>query len=82
MMARRASFVSSRACAEHRGLATRSEPPQNQKINHPRPPLPETIHEDGVKAPPHDGTPRSCLVHLRFFQLLSPVLLPLGVLFS
>ena len=25
--------------------------PQNRNRNHPRPPLPETIHEDGVKAP-------------------------------
>ena len=68
------------ACAEHHGLATRSEPPQNQKINHPRLPLPETIHEDGVEAPQHFKTPRSCLVHLRLLQLLRPVLFPLGVL--
>ena len=29
------------------------------KINHPRPPLLETTRVDGVKEPPHRGTPRS-----------------------
>ena len=35
----------------------RSEWPQNQKINHPRPRLMETSRIDGVKAPQHRGTP-------------------------
>ena len=34
--------------------ATRSERPQIRKRDHPRPPLPETIHEDGVRAPETD----------------------------
>ena len=46
-------------CAEHRGRSTRSEWPQNRKINHPRPRLMDASRVDGVKAPPHDGTPRS-----------------------
>ena len=48
-------------CADHRGRSTRSERPQNQQRNHPRPPLLETTRIDGVKAPLHDGTPRSHL---------------------
>ena len=39
---------------------SRSEGPQNRKRNHPRPPLLETTRDDGVKAPRHRGTPRSC----------------------
>ena len=39
---------------------SRSERPQNRKRNHPRPPLLETTGDDGVKAPRHRGTPRSC----------------------
>ena len=39
---------------------SRSERPQNRKRNHPRPPLLETTRVDGVKAPRHRGTPRSC----------------------
>ena len=44
-----------------RGLAvsTRSERPQNQKENHPRPRLIPTSRIDGVKAPQHFKTPRS-----------------------
>ena len=53
--------VKRQACAEHCGLSTRSERPQNKKRNHPRPPLLETTRVDGVKAPLHNGTPRSCL---------------------
>jgi len=40
-----------------RGRSPRSEWPQNQKINHPRPRLMETSRVDGVKAPQHRGTP-------------------------
>ena len=36
-----------------------SEWPQIRKRNHPRPSFPETTRVDGVKAPLHDGTPRS-----------------------
>ena len=41
--------------------------PQNRKINHPRPPLLETTRVDGVKAPLHDGTPRSCVSGVGYF---------------
>ena len=40
-----------RTCAE-------SEWPQNRKRNHPRPRLIYTSRIEGVKASPHDGTPR------------------------
>ena len=36
-----------------------SERPQNRKRDHPLPSFLETRRVDGVKAPPHDGTPRS-----------------------
>ena len=42
-----------------RGASTRSERPQNQKINHPRHREMDTSRLDGVKASLHDGTPRS-----------------------
>ena len=41
--------------------STRSESAQNRKRDHPLPSFLETSRVDGVKAPPHDGTPRSCL---------------------
>ena len=68
--------------AEHRIHWKRSERPQTRKRNHPLPSFLETTRLNEVKAPPHDGTPRSRLVHLRLLQLLRPVLLPLGMLFS
>ena len=37
-------------------ISPRSEWPQNQKRNHPRPRLMETSRVDGVKAPQHRGT--------------------------
>ena len=40
-------------------ISIRSEQPQNQKRNHPRPRLMDTSRIDGVKAPQHRGTPRS-----------------------
>ena len=46
-------------CVEHRGRSTRSERPQTRKRNHPRPRLMDTSRVDGVKAPLHNGTPRS-----------------------
>ena len=53
-------------CAEHRGLSTRSERPQNRKRDHPLPSFLETTRVDGVKAPQHRGTPRSDLLVRRF----------------
>ena len=41
-------------CAEHRGRSTRSEQPQNQKRDHPRPSLLETTRIE-VKAPTWDA---------------------------
>ena len=55
-----------RTCAEHRGLSTRSERPQNRKVNHPRPRLMDTSRIDGVKAPQNRGTPRSHCPSRRF----------------
>ena len=43
-----------------RPAPNRSERPQIRKRNQPRPPLLETSRVDGVKAPPHRGTPRTC----------------------
>ena len=39
--------------------ASRSLNSQNRKRDHPRPSFLETIHEYGVKASLHDGTPRA-----------------------
>ena len=45
----------SKTCAEH----TRSERPQNRKINHPRHRAMATSRVDGVEAPLDSGAPRS-----------------------
>ena len=63
---------SSSTCAEHRGLATRSERPQTRKRNQPRPRLMDTSPSKEVKAPPHDGTPDFALAsNLRRFSGIS-----------
>ena len=41
--------------------STRSERPQNQNRDHPRPSFPKTTRLNKVKPPRHDGTPRSRL---------------------
>ena len=46
-------------CAGHRGLATRSEWPQTRNRTNPRHREMDTSRVDGVKAPLHNGTPRS-----------------------
>ena len=46
-------------CAARRGRSTRSEMARNQKRNHPRHREMDTSRIEEVKAPPHDGTPRS-----------------------
>ena len=60
-------FVS--LCVTHR-VAISPEMSSNQKRDHPRPRLLETNRVDGVKAPQHRGTPRSCV----FFALISVTL--------
>ena len=47
----------------------RSEPPQNRRRDHPLHCEMETSRVDGVKAPPHDGTPRSYREVLLTFEL-------------
>ena len=42
-----------------RRASSSHETAQNRKRDHPPPALPETTRLDGVKAPLHDGTPRS-----------------------
>ena len=49
-----------------------SECTQNHKRNHPRPSFLETTHINKVKAPQHDGTPRSHNNHVEFDRVLSP----------
>ena len=48
-----------------RGASTRSEWPQNRKRNHPLHGEMHTSRVDGVKAPLHDGTPRSHILGRR-----------------
>ena len=62
-----------RTCAEHRGLSTRSERPQNRKRNHPRSPLLETNRVDGVKASQHRWTPISYHPRLVVLQRIKPL---------
>ena len=54
------------ACVDGRVASMASlRPPRrdarNRKRNHPRPRLMDTSRVDGVKAPQHHGTPRSCM---------------------
>ena len=50
-----------RALSLRRAATMVSETAQNRKRDHPRPRLMDTSRVDGVKAPQHRGTPRSCL---------------------